>query len=45
MPTPQIAELVGIPGGTAASRLRRAREQFRSLVAKLSKVRTTEGVR
>lgn len=39
LPTPQIAELVGIPVGTAASRLRRAREQFRELVAGLSKPR------
>jgi RNA polymerase sigma-70 factor (ECF subfamily) len=28
----EIAELLGIPTGTAASRLRRAREQFRGLV-------------
>ncbi len=39
LPTPQIAELVGIPVGTAASRLRRAREEFRRLVARLSRVR------
>jgi RNA polymerase sigma-70 factor, ECF subfamily len=30
MSTPEVAELVGIPVGTAASRLRRAREAFRS---------------
>ncbi len=30
--TPEIAEIVGIPLGTAASRLRRAREQFRDFV-------------
>jgi RNA polymerase sigma-70 factor (ECF subfamily) len=37
--TPQIAELIGIPVGTVASRLRRAREDFRRLVARLSRVR------
>jgi RNA polymerase sigma-70 factor (ECF subfamily) len=31
--SPEIAELVGIPLGTAASRLRRARERFAALVA------------
>ena len=35
--TQQIGELVGIPTGTAASRLRRARERFQSLVKKLSR--------
>ncbi|HEX2872502.1 MAG TPA: sigma-70 family RNA polymerase sigma factor [Polyangiaceae bacterium] len=39
LPTPQIAELLGIPVGTAASRLRRARVEFRVLVARLSKPR------
>lgn len=39
LPTPQIAELIGIPVGTAASRLRRAREEFRRLVARLARVR------
>ncbi len=33
MTTPEIAELHDIPLGTAASRLRRAREKFRELVA------------
>lgn len=33
--TPEIAELVGIPLGTAASRLRRARAVFDTLVARL----------
>ena len=37
MPTPQIAVLIGIPTGTAASRLRRAREQFRELADRLSR--------
>ncbi|OJY19780.1 MAG: hypothetical protein BGO98_40625 [Myxococcales bacterium 68-20] len=31
---PRIAEYVGIPVGTAASRLRRAREEFRQLAAR-----------
>lgn len=39
LPTPQIAELLGIPVGTAASRLRRARAEFRGLVSRLSKPR------
>jgi RNA polymerase sigma-70 factor (ECF subfamily) len=34
--TPEIADMVEVPLGTAASRLRRAREQFRELVATLS---------
>jgi RNA polymerase sigma-70 factor, ECF subfamily len=33
--TPEIAELVGVPLGTAASRLRRAREAFRAIAARL----------
>jgi RNA polymerase sigma-70 factor (ECF subfamily) len=32
---PEVARLVGIPVGTAASRLRRAREVFRAAVSKL----------
>jgi len=35
--TPEIAELVGVPLGTAASRLRRAREAFRAAAAKLER--------
>lgn len=36
MPTPEIAELLGIPVGTAASRLRRAREDFQAKVDRLA---------
>lgn len=36
MSTPEIAELLGIPTGTAASRLRRAREEFERVVARMS---------
>ena len=32
MTVPEVAEVVGIPLGTAASRLRRAREKFRKVV-------------
>ena len=32
--SPEIAEVVGVPLGTVASRLRRAREAFRELVQK-----------
>jgi RNA polymerase sigma-70 factor (ECF subfamily) len=35
MTVPEIAEIEGIPQGTAASRLRRAREDFRERVARL----------
>jgi RNA polymerase sigma-70 factor (ECF subfamily) len=37
MTTPEIAELIGIPLGTAASRLRRAREAFREAASKLER--------
>jgi RNA polymerase sigma-70 factor (ECF subfamily) len=37
LPSHQIAELCGIPAGTAASRLRRAREEFHQLVRRLSR--------
>jgi RNA polymerase sigma-70 factor, ECF subfamily len=35
MSTREIAELLGIPRGSVASRLRRAREQFRAVVAEI----------
>jgi RNA polymerase sigma-70 factor (ECF subfamily) len=35
MPVPEIAALLEIPEGTCASRLRRAREQFKAIVARL----------
>jgi RNA polymerase sigma-70 factor (ECF subfamily) len=34
---PQIAELLEIPLGTAASRLRRSREQFQALIGSLTR--------
>lgn len=43
MSTPEIAKLIGIPVGTAASRLRRAREAFRAAVAKLERNMGGEG--
>src|SRR5258706_1327293 len=41
MSTPEIAELVGIPLGTAASRLRRARGVFRTSVAAIEPEKIT----
>lgn len=41
--TPEIAELLGLPVGTAASRLRRAREDFESRVARLEARRRFAG--
>jgi RNA polymerase sigma-70 factor (ECF subfamily) len=35
--TPEIAEIVGVPLGTAASRLRRAREAFRAAAARMER--------
>jgi RNA polymerase sigma-70 factor, ECF subfamily len=35
--TPEIAEIVGVPLGTAASRLRRAREAFRATAERLER--------
>jgi len=43
MSTPEIAALVEIPLGTAASRLRRAREVFRSSVAAIEREKVTQG--
>jgi RNA polymerase sigma-70 factor, ECF subfamily len=37
MTTPEIAELLGVPLGTAASRLRRAREAFRAAASRLER--------
>jgi RNA polymerase sigma-70 factor, ECF subfamily len=41
--TPEIAEIIGKPLGTAASRLRRAREAFRSAAARLEQRTRTQG--
>jgi len=41
----EIAEVVGVPPGTAASRLRRAREDFESRVARLEARRRFRGVK
>jgi RNA polymerase sigma-70 factor, ECF subfamily len=44
LPTPEIAKMIDIPVGTAASRLRRAREEFRAVVARLERsLRREEG--
>jgi RNA polymerase sigma-70 factor (ECF subfamily) len=43
--TPEIAELEGIPVGTAASRLRRARSAFRELLAQHFSVTSPEELR
>ncbi len=40
--TPEIAELEGIPLGTAASRLRRAREAFRTTAARMERTMRRE---
>jgi RNA polymerase sigma-70 factor (ECF subfamily) len=40
---PEIAELLGIPLGSVASRLRRAREQFRSAAARIQRHLQKEG--
>jgi len=45
MTTPEIAELIGIPLGTAASRLRRARETFREAASKLGRLQRGPEVR
>jgi len=41
--SPEIAELLAIPLGSVASRLRRAREQFRSAAARVEKTLHREG--
>jgi RNA polymerase sigma-70 factor, ECF subfamily len=41
--SPEIAELLAIPLGSVASRLRRAREQFRSAAARVEKTLQREG--
>jgi RNA polymerase sigma-70 factor (ECF subfamily) len=41
--SPEIAALIEIPLGTVASRLRRAREQFRAVVDRLERVMEREG--
>jgi RNA polymerase sigma-70 factor, ECF subfamily len=44
LPTPEIARMLKIPVGTTASRLRRAREEFRAVVARLERsLRRQEG--
>jgi RNA polymerase sigma-70 factor (ECF subfamily) len=42
--TPEIAELIGVPLGTAASRLRRAREAFRATAARMERTMRREAV-
>ena len=34
MPTAEIAAMLGVPAGTVASRLRRARDEFQAIVAR-----------
>jgi len=41
--SPEIAELLAIPLGSVASRLRRAREQFRTAAARVEKTLHREG--
>ena len=41
--SPEIAELLQIPLGSVASRLRRAREQFRAAAARIEKSLQKEG--
>jgi RNA polymerase sigma-70 factor (ECF subfamily) len=41
--SPAIAEMIGVPLGTVASRLRRAREAFRAIVARMQAAQRTRG--
>lgn len=43
--SPEIAELIGVPLGTVASRLRRARQDFEARIARLEASRRTGGTR
>jgi RNA polymerase sigma-70 factor (ECF subfamily) len=43
MPMPAIAEMLGIPVGTVASRLRRARESFQAIVRRMQAASRTRG--
>ena len=43
MPTPAIASMIGVPVGTVASRLRRAREAFQAIVKRMQAARRSRG--
>jgi RNA polymerase sigma-70 factor (ECF subfamily) len=43
MPMPAIAEMLGIPVGTVASRLRRGRETFQAIVRRMQAASRTRG--
>jgi RNA polymerase sigma-70 factor (ECF subfamily) len=45
MPLHKIAELLSIPAGTVASRLRRARTEFQRLVARMNASGNPRGVK
>ena len=42
---PEVAEVLGVPLGTTASRLRRAREHFQSSIARLRRATVRGGER
>jgi RNA polymerase sigma-70 factor (ECF subfamily) len=44
-PTPEIAGLLGLPSGTVASRLRRAREAFHEIVRRIQALQASSGKR